>query len=297
MIEDVEGHLTVSLKELTVPLDNFFEAGEVLPVPQLQEIPSVVDLVAVSNAVLSINSVRLAFKALNRRYDFQDPQPVLVVIRDGAVRLTEPFSLENQDTFSIKQTFSAEDRKPEGVLGDERTLPGKTTLRIDAADIWQTNGEFDVALRVANFDVSALTGALPLSYRFTGALSGSLQLNGTSENPRITLRRHTTDPAELYLHDVPIDLRWRVRYQNGMWEISKKRYVEVTFGENLLTFSWTMPYHLEVIPFITRLQQSPETVWQELQQTPMDGILDIIVIDLDMLPFLVPGPRCRNRSR
>ena len=289
VMEDVEGHLTVSLRELSVPLDRFFGAGETLPVPQIREMPSLVDLVAVSNAIVSINSVRLAFKALNRRYDFQDPQPVLIAISDGAVRLTEAFSLENQGAFSIKQTFSDEDRKPEGFLGDERTISGKTTLSIDAGDIWQTNGEFDVALRVANFDVSALTDAWPLSYRVTGALSGTLQLNGTSENPKITIRRHTSDPAELYLHDVPIDLRWRVRYQNGKWEISKKRYVEVTFGENLLTFSWTMPYQMELIPFITRFQQAPEAIWQEFQQTPMDGILDVIVRDLDMLPFVVPG--------
>ncbi|MDE0427859.1 MAG: translocation/assembly module TamB domain-containing protein [Candidatus Poribacteria bacterium] len=289
VMEDIEGHLTVSLRELSVPLDRFFAAGETLPVPQLQEMPSLVDLVAVSNGILSINSVRLAFKSLNRHYDFQDPQPVLIAISDGAVTLTEAFSLENQDTFSIKQTFSDEDRKPEGLLGDDRTISGKTTLRIDAGDIWQTNGEFDVALRVANFDVSALTDTWPLSYRVTGALSGTLQLNGTSENPKITIRRHTSDPAELYLHDVPIDLRWRVRYQNGVWEISKKRYVEVTFGENLLTFSWRMPYQLELIPFITRFQQAPEAIWQEFQQTPMDGILDVIVTDLDMLPFVVPG--------
>lgn len=289
LIEDIEGHLTVSLREFTVPLDSFFVAGEILPVPQIREIPSLVDLVAVSNAILSINSVRFAFKALNRRYDFQAPQPVLIVIGDGVITLTEDFSLENQDTFLIKQTFSSEDKKPEGLLGDDRTILGKTTLSIDAGDLWQTNGEFDVALRVSNFDVSVLTDPLPLSYRLNGALSGSLQLNGTSENPKITIRRHTSDPAELYLHDVPIDLRWRVRYQNGKWEISKKRYIEVTFGENLLTFSWTMPYQLELIPFITRVQQSPEAVWQEFQQTPMDGILDVIVTDLDMLPFVVPG--------
>lgn len=289
VMEDIEGHLTVSLRELSVPLDKFFAAGETLPVLQLREMPSLVDIVAVSNAIVSINSVRLAFKALNRHYDFQDPQPVLIAVSDGAVTLTEAFSLENQDTFSIKQTFSDEDRKPEGLVGDDRTISGKTTLSIDAADIWQTNGEFDVALRVANFDVSALTDTWPLSYRVTGALSGTLQLNGTSENPKITIRRHTSDPAELYLHDVPIDLRWRVRYQNGVWEISKKRYVEVTFGENLLTFSWTMPYQLELIPFIQRFQQAPEAIWQEFQQTPMDGILDVIVTDLDMLPFVMPG--------
>jgi len=289
VMEDVEGHLTVSLRELSVPLNRFFGAGETLPVPQIREMPSLVDLVAVSNAIVSINSVRLAFKALNRRYDFQDPQPALIAISDGAVRLTEAFSLENQGAFSIKQTFSDEDRKPEGFLGDERTISGKTTLSIDAGDIWQTNGEFDVALRVANFDVSALTDAWPLSYRVTGALSGTLQLNGTSENPKITIRRHTSDPAELYLHDVPIDLRWRVRYQNEVWEISKKRYVEVTFGENLLTFSWRMPYQLELIPFIRKLQQTPEAVWQEFQQTPMEGILDIKVTDLDMLPLIVGG--------
>ena len=289
VMEDVEGHLTVSLRELRVPLDRFFGVGEMLPVPQIQEMPSLVDLVAVSEAMLSINSVRLAFKAFDRRYDFQDPQPVLIAINDGAVTLTEAFRLENQDTFLIKQTFSDEDRKPEELLGDDRTISGKTTLSMDAAHIWQTNGEFDVALRVANFDVSALTAAWPLSYRVTGALSGTLQLNGTSENPKITIRRHTSDPAELYLHDVPIDLRWRVRYQNGKWEISKKRYVEATFGENLLTFSWTMPYQMALIPFIRRIQQTPETVWQEFQQTPMDGILDVIVTDLDMLPFVVSG--------
>lgn len=289
VVEDVEGHLTVSLRELRVPLDRFFGVGEMLPVPQIQEMPSLVDIVAVSEAMLSINSVRLAFKALNRRYDFQDPQPILITISDGAVTLTEAFRLENQETFSIKQTFSDEDRKPEELLGDERIISGKTTLSIDAAPIWQTNGEFDVALRVANFDVSALTAAWPLSYRVTGALSGTLQLNGTSENPKITIRRHTSDPAELYLHDVPIDLRWRVRYQNGKWEISKKRYVEATFGENLLTFSWTMPYQMALIPFIQRIQQTPETVWQEFQQTPMDGILDVTVTDLDMLPFVVSG--------
>ena len=289
MIADIEGHLTVSLTELRVPLDRFFVAGAMLPVPQIREMPSLVNLLAVSNATVSINSVRLAFNALNRRYDFQDPQPVLIVIRDGAVTLTENFSLENQDTFSIKQTFSPEDKKPEWLLGDERTIAGKTTVSIDAGDIWQTNGEFDVALRIANVDVSALTDVLPLSYRFTGALSGSLQLRGTSEDPKITIRRHTSDPAELYLHDVPIDLRWRVRYENGKWEISKKRYVEVTFGENLLTFSWTMPYQLELIPLIRRLQQAPEVVWQEFQQTSMEGILDVLVTDLNMLPFVVPG--------
>lgn len=289
VMEDVEGHLTVSLRELRVPLDRFFGAGEMLPVPQVQEMPSLVDLMAVSDAMLSINSVRLAFKALNRRYDFQDPQPVLITVSDGAVTLTEAFRLENQDTFLIKQTFSDEDQKPEELLGDVRTISGKTMLSIDAAHLWQTNGEFDVALRVANFDVSALTAALPLSYRVTGALSGTFQLNGTSENPKITIRRHTSDPAELYLHGVPIDLRWRVRYQNGKWEISKKRYVEATFGENLLTFSWTMPYQMELIPFIERIQQTPERVWQEFQQTPMDGILDVIVTDLDMLPFVVSG--------
>ena len=289
IIEDVEGHLTARLEALTVPLDRFITDGEMMPLPQIQEIPSLVDLMSVSRAAVSIDSVRLAFSAFDRYYDFQDSQPVPIVLSDGTVTLAKTFSLENQDTFLIKQTFSGEDAKPEELIGEEQTISGRTTLRIDEGSSWSVGGEFDAALRVANFDVSALTDAWPLSYRVTGALSGSLQLSGTSENPKITIRRHTSDPAELYLHDVPIDLRWRVRYQNGKWEITKKRYVEVTFGENLLTFSWTMPYQLELIPFFTRLQQEPETVWQELQQTPMDGILDIIVKDLDMLPLVVTG--------
>ena len=289
IIEEVEGHLSATLRELIVPLDSFFTNGAAIPFPQIQKVPSLKDLVAVSSASLSINSVRLAFKALDRHYDFQDPQPVPILLSDGVVVLSRKFSLENQDTFLIKQTFSGEDTKPEGLLGEDRTISGRTTFSIDEGSSWRTDGEFDMAARIANFDVSAITDAWPLSHRVTGALSGTLQLSGTSENPKITIRRHTSDPAELYLHDVPIDLRWRIRYQNGKWEISKKRYVEVTFGENRLTFSWMMPYQLELIPFLRRIQQVPETVWREFQQIPMDGILDIEVTDLDMLPFVVPG--------
>ena len=289
IIEDVEGHLTARLEALTVPLDGFITNEAVIPLPQIREMPSLVDLMAVSSASVSIDSVRLAFRALDRYYDFQDPRPVPIVLSGGVVTLPKTFSLENQETFLIKQTFSSEDAKPEGLLGDDQTIEGKATLSIDAGSSWTTDGEFDVAVRLANFDVSAITDAWPLSYRVNGALSGSLQLSGTSDNPKITIRRHTKDPAELYLHDVPIDLRWRIRYQNGKWEISKKRYVEVTFGENLLTFSWTMPYQLKLIPFLRRLQQSPEQVWQELQQIPMDGILDVIVKDLGMLPLVVGG--------
>ena len=289
IMEEVEGHLTTRIEELTVPLDSFFASAGTIPLPQIREVPSLVNLVDVSSGSLSIDSVRLAFKALNRSYDFQDPQPVPIVLSDGTVTLAKTFSLENQDTFLVKQTFSDEDTKPEGIEDDEHTLEAQTMLSIDAGSSWKTSGEFDLALRIAHFDVSALTDSLPMAYRVNGALSGSLQLSGTSENPKITIRRHTSAPAELYLHDVPIDLRWRIRYQYGKWEISEKRYVEVTFGENLLTFSWTMPYKLELIPFLQRLQESPDEVWQEFQQTPMEGTLDITLEDLDMLPLVVGG--------
>ena len=217
------------------------------------------------------------------------PRPTPIVLSDGTLVLTKMFTLENKDKFSVKQTFTDEDTKPDGLLGDEQTISAKTTLSIDAESKWSVNGEFDGALRIKNFDVSAITEAWPAPYRVTGALSGSLQMSGTSANPKITVRRHENEPAELYLHDIPIDLRWRIRYQNGKWEITEKRYVEVRFGENQLTFSWTMPYQFEVIPFLTTLQQSPEKVWTELQQTRMRGTLDIILDDLDLLPSVVPG--------
>ena len=289
MSEEVEGHITTTLRRLTVPFDNFLAIGEKTPFPQVREIPSLMDLAAVSNANLSIDNVRLAFKVMDRSYDFQDLRPTPIVLSDGTLFLTKDFTLENQDEFSVKQTFTAEDTKPEGLSGDELTLLAKTTLSIDAESKWSVNGEFDGALRVKNFDVSAITETWPAPYRVTGALSGSLQMSGTSEDPKITLRRHENEPAELYLHDIPIDLRWRIRYQNGKWEITEKRYVEVRFGENQLTFSWMMPYELEIIPFFTALQQTPEKIWTELQQTSMRGTLDVKANDLTLLPSVVPG--------
>ena len=289
LLEEVEGHITTTLNTLTIPFDNFLASGESTPFPQIREIPSLTDLMAVANADLSIDSVRLAFKAMDRHYDFQDSAPTPIVLSDGTFVFMEDFMLENRDEFSIKQTFTAEDRKPDGLLGNEQTLSAKTTLSIDAESKWSVDGAFDSALRIKNFDVSVITGRWPAPYRVTGALSGSLQMSGTSENPKITVRRHESEPAELYLHDIPIDLRWRIRYQNGKWEITEKRYVEVTFGENQLTFSWTMPYKFEVISFLTALQQTPEKVWTELQQTEMRGTLDIKINDLTMLPSVIPG--------
>ena len=289
MSEEVEGHITTTLRTLTVPFDNFLTIGEKTPFPQVRETPSLTDLAAVSNANLSIDNVRLAFKAMDRSYDFQDLRPTPIVLSDGTLFLTKDFTLENQDVFSVKQTFTDEDTKPEGLLGDEQILDTKTTLSIDAESKWSMNGEFEGALRIKNFDVSVITETWPTPYRITGALSGSLQMSGTSEDPKITLRRHENEPAELYLHDIPIDLRWRIRYQNGRWEITEKRYVEVRFGENQLTFSWMMPYELEIMPFLTALQQAPEKVWAELQQTPMRGTLDIKANDLTVLPSVIPG--------
>ena len=292
VLEAVEGHLSMTLDELTVPFDSFLTNGTNVPFPHIRKLPSLIDIVAVSSAKLSIKSVHLAFKviALDQPYDFKHPQSTQILLNAGVITLPEAFTLENRDTFEVKQTFTDEDEKPEDVVGNVHAVKdAKTTLSIDAESQWSVNGEFDAALRFNNFDVLALTRTWPAPYRITGALSGSLQMSGTSENPKITLRRHKSDPAELYLHDIPIDLRWRIRYQNGKWEISKRRYVEATFGGNLLTFSWTMPYRLEIIPFLMALQRSPEAVWQELLQTEMDGILDITVNDLDILRYLVPG--------
>ena len=289
MLEEVEGHITTTLNRLRVPFDSFLVPGESTPFPQIRELPSLTDLVAVSNADLSIDSVRFAFRAMDRSYDFRNPQETPIVLSDGTFALTEAFTLEDREEFSIKQTFTEEDTKPDGLLADEQTLSVKTTLSIDAESRWSVNGEFAGALRFKNFDVSVITDRWPAPYRVTGALSGSLQMSGTSENPKITVRRHENEPAELYLHDVPIDLRWRIRYQHGKWEITEKRYVEVQFGGNQLTFSWMMPYKFALIPFLTALHQSPENVWTELQQTPMQGTLDISVNDLTVLPSVVPG--------
>ena len=290
VLQEVQGHLSTTLNALTIPLNSFLTKGENTPFPQIRKLPSLADIMAVSNAELSINSVRFSFKALDQAYDFQDPRPIQILLNAGTITLPKAFILENQYTFPVKQTFTDEDEKPEGVTTNVYTVEdAKTTLSIDAGSQWSVNGEFDAALRFNNFDVSALTNTWHAPYRVKGALSGSLQMSGTSEDPKITFRRHTSEPAELYLHDIPIDLRWRIRYQNGKWEISKKRYVEVGFGENLLNFSWEMPYQLELIPFLTELQRSPTVVWNELQKTDMGGILDIQVNDFDILSSVIPG--------
>ena len=252
---------------------------------------SLTDIMEVSSADLSINSVRLAFTVMawDRHYDFQDPRPVQVSLNAGTLTLPEPFILKNQHAFSVKQTFTSEDEKPEDIRGDVHTIEdAQTTLTVDSGNLWSVNGEFDTALRFKNFDVSAITHTWDAPYRVNGALSGSLQMKGTSENPKITFRRHESEPAELYLDDIPIDLRWRVRYQDGKWEISKKRFAHISFGRNDLRFSGILPYRIELIPFLMQLQRAPDSVWQKFQETDINGTLDLNIEYLDILQSMVP---------
>ena len=292
VLQEVDGHLSTTLVGLTIPFDRFLTKVAGTPLPQIRETPSLSDLVEVSSADLSINSVHLAFKvtAWNRDYDFQGPRPIQLSLNAGTLTLPEAFILENQYTFRVDQTFTDEDEKPEEVRGDVYTIEdAKTTLSIDGGSQWSITGGFNTALRFNNFDVSAITDTWYAPYRVNGALSGALQISGTSKNPKITFRRHESEPAELYLDDIPIDLRWRVRYQNGKWEISKKRYAYVSFGGNLLTFSGELPYPIELIPFLTQLQQSPETIWKKFRDTDINGTLDVNIEHLGILQSMIPG--------
>ena len=291
VLKDVEGHLSATLTGLTVPFDRFLTKVAGTPLPQIRELPSLRDFAAVSSADLSINSVRLAFTVMawNRHYDFQGPRPVQMSLNAGILTLPETFILENQHTFSVKQTFTSEDEKPEDIRGDVYTIEdAQTTLSIDSGNLWSVNGEFDTALRFNNFDVSAITHAWSAPYRVNGALSGTLHVKGTSKNPKITFRRHESEPAELYLDDIPIDLRWRVRYQDGKWEISKKRFAYISFGGNDLRFSGTLPYPIELIPFLMELQRTPDIVWKKFRETDIYGTLDLNIEYLDILQSMVP---------
>ncbi len=291
VLEDIEGHVSATLTGLTIPFDRFLTKITGTPLPQIRELPSLTDFAAVSSADLSIKSVRLAFRVMawDQHYDFQDPQSVQVSLNAGTLTLPEPFILADQHTFSVKQTFTSEDEKPEDIRGDVHTIEAaQTTLNIDSGNLWSVNGEFDTALRFKNFDVSAITDTWDAPYRVNGALSGSLQMKGTSKNPKITFRRHESEPAELYLDDIPIDLRWRVRYQDGKWEISKKRFAYISFGGNDLRLSGTLPYPIELIPFLLQLQRAPDSVWQKFRETDIDGTLDLNIEYLDILQSMVP---------
>ena len=291
VLQEVDGHLSATLVSLTIPFDRFLTKVAGTPLPQIGEVSSLSDLVEVSSAELSINSVHLAFKvaAWNRNYDFQDPSPIQLFLNAGTLTLPEAFILENQHTFSVDQTFTDEDEKPEEVRGDvHKIADAKTTVSVDGGSQWSVTEGFNTALRFKNFDVSAITDTWYAPYRVKGVLSGALQINGTSKNPKITFRRHESEPAELYLDDIPIDLRWRVRYQNGKWEISKKRYAYMNFGGNLLTFSGELPYPIELIPFLTELQQSPETIWKKIRDTDISGTLDVNIEHLGILQSMIP---------
>lgn len=63
----------------------------------------------------------------------------------------------------------------------------------------------------------------------------------------------------------------------------------MSFGGNVLTFSGTLPYQIELLPFLTQLQQSPETIWKQFKETDINGTLDVNIEHIGILQSIIPG--------
>ncbi len=338
-----DGKLTTILKEFVLPLDGFFanpvgsldrqvSLGEMMPVPKIREMPTLVRAAEVSTGLLEIEHARLVFVLpyANQPYDFRSKEPIPIRFKRGVISLDEGFHFENFYTEpggteagpfpngigdgEEKVFFShGRDRKPnpasrtpdeEPLLSDGKGNFVRTVFSGDVGSRWELKGDLDTTVRLKNFDVSALTRRWPPEYRVKGTLSGSLHVDGTAANPRITVRRNK--PANrkekdgIELNGIPVELNGRLRYQTGEWKISTRRPFQVTLGENQLTCVLTVPLELSKIAERFGLDRAVDetdlTRDSLVGSTNFVGEIDVAVRNPNMLSFVVPGFRSAKGS-
>ncbi len=307
-----EGKLTTTLQELVIPLDSFFlnpidtQDGQVIPagiipIPKIQEMPTLRGAAEVATGILEIEQARVAFVLpfANHQYDFRNTYPISISLNRGVIALAEGFHFEDfyiepeDSLFPIQRPVASEKALSSADSNDFVS----TVFSADEESRWELNGELDTTVRVKNFDVAPLTHQLLPEYELNGTLSGSLHIDGTVENPRITVRRNKPKNRRerdgIELNGIPLEVNGRLRYENGEWEISARRPFQVTLGENQLTFLLTLPLEfskiMENLRAKERVGEPHLTLDTLIAATNFNGQIDVAVENPDIFAFIVPG--------
>ena len=258
-LEEVSGRVTATLATLSIPLANFFENGEKIPIPKIREIITFDALTQEATADFTIDNITLGFTALDQQFSFENPEPIPITLDFGTFRV-QGLKLEN--TVPI----------PSAVTEDP--------LVFSCFGRWNMRGEMSANLKLDNFNISILDPILPKEYREVyqeeGVLSTTIDITDTYAEPDVTV---TLVGRDLAINKAKIDefsVELHYSYADQEWTISKNEPI-LKIGKNQLTCSGNVPYLLS----FSKLQAKP--LAEEMEVT-----FDLQLDELGFLPDMEP---------
>ena len=262
LIQDVDGNLTATLKQLNIPLDSFFEDGEIIPIPKLPEQITIDALTQIATADFRIDDITLGFSALDQPFSFVNPSPIPITLNKGEFIVAE-LKLENTASISSNET--------------------QIPMVFSSFGSWNMRGGMRLNLKLSNFDVSVLD---PLfsdinldTYKLRGMVTTAINITNTYEEPEINVR---FEGHNLIFNDANIDeFSGKIYYSSTdkQWSISESAPAILKAGRNQLTYSGNVPYLLS----FTNLQAEPIIEPMEVKFTLK---LDEFGILSDIEPFI-----------
>ena len=258
LISDIEGSVTATLRELSIPFNSFIEIAEDIPIPQLRQPITFDALTQEANVEITIDDVSLGFVTWDQHYNFNNPQSIPISLDAGEFKV-EGLKLENTTSIPSEAT----------------DLP----LVFTCYGRWNMHGDIFVNLGLKNFNISALHSQLSAlnlqDYDLNGMLSTQINILGPYSEPVIEVmwKGHGLRINQAEIDEFLGELTYN--YTDRQWIIDKTTLLRL--GNNRIFCSGRVPHLLS----LSELRAKPLSEEMEI-------IIDMQLTDLEVLSRIQP---------
>ena len=254
-LTEVSGQVSATLADLEISFDRFFENGEKVSIPTLREPVTFDALTQEADAEFSIDDISFGFVALDKKYNFNNPEPIPISLNSGEFIVKE---------LKLKNTGPIVPNTPENPL--IFTCFGR----------WNMQDDMVANLKLEHFNISAIEQLFSKEFRdayeLTGMLSSEINISGAYAAPNVTVQ---LDGHKLRINQADVDkfgVELRYSHNERQWKIPDNTEF-LRIGNNRLICSGRVPFLLS----FSNLQAEPLLEEMEVK-------IDFRMADLGVLP-------------
>lgn len=263
LINDIEGTISATLINISIPLYSYFEITDNNPLPILRNLITIESVIQNAVADFAIDNLSLGFTLSDQNYRFENPQPIPISLTSGEFKVRE-LKLANTPASDTEKKLNP--------------------LSFSSYGKWNMQSGILLNMKLTNFDISALNSLLSDfnldTYQLNGIISTDININGTYADPEITV---VFDGNMIELNNTEIDeFTGELTYSsvNRQWSIIKSNPIRVRAGKNLLTCSGEVPYYLSFSNLKAEVIDEPMEILIALKLEEM-GILSDLASGID----------------
>ncbi len=260
LANDIEGTISATLINISVPLQSYFEVSDKNPIPILHDLITIESVTQDAVADFAIDNLSLGFTLLDQYYRFENPQPIPISLTSGEFKVRE-LKLNN--------------------MFDVDTNNEQNPLSFSSYGKWNMQSEILLYMKLANFDLSALNSYFSDinldTYQLNGFISTDINITGTYVDPEIAI---VLNGDMITLNNANIEeFTGELTYSSTSrrWSITKSNPIQLRVGKNQLTCSGDVPYYL-----------SFANLKSEVIDEPMEMSIALELDDISLLSDIVP---------